>query len=139
MTRAAIICDSALRFGPPLEHQILAPSHSLCDCSPMAHIDWTECALIETVPGKRGGKPVIKGTRLTPEDLLTNREQGVDWRSDLGRGLLLVMRSKLKTREQNDADTVIESVNASILASMQTASSRPAKAAVQGVTQSKNE
>jgi uncharacterized protein (DUF433 family) len=35
--------------------------------------------LIETVPGKRGGKPVIKGTRLRPEDLLTNREQGIEW------------------------------------------------------------
>ncbi len=45
----------------------------------MEHIDWTACALIETVPGKRGGKPVIKGTRLTPEDLLTNRAQGGDW------------------------------------------------------------
>jgi uncharacterized protein (DUF433 family) len=45
----------------------------------MEQIDWTECALIETVPGKRGGKPVIKGTRLRPEDLLTNREQGIDW------------------------------------------------------------
>jgi len=45
----------------------------------MEHIDWTECALIETVPGKRGGKPVIKGTRLRLEDLLTNREQGIKW------------------------------------------------------------
>jgi uncharacterized protein (DUF433 family) len=45
----------------------------------MEHIDWTECALIETVPGKRGGKPVIKGTRLRAEDLLTNREQGIEW------------------------------------------------------------
>ena len=55
------------------------PGHSLCYYPAVEHIDWTECALIETVPGKRGGKPVIKGTRLTPEDLLTNREQGVDW------------------------------------------------------------
>jgi uncharacterized protein (DUF433 family) len=45
----------------------------------MEHIDWTERALIETVPGKRGRKPVIKGTRLHPEDLLTNREQGIEW------------------------------------------------------------
>jgi len=45
----------------------------------MKHIDWTECSLIETVPGKRGGKPVLKGTRLRPEDLLTNREQGIEW------------------------------------------------------------
>jgi uncharacterized protein (DUF433 family) len=45
----------------------------------MEHIDWTQCALIETAPGKRGGKPVIKGTRLRPEDLLINREQGIEW------------------------------------------------------------
>ena len=62
-----------------MARRILAPGHSLRYYSPMAHIDRTECGLIETVPGKRGGKPVIKGTRLTPEDLLTNRAQGVDW------------------------------------------------------------
>jgi uncharacterized protein (DUF433 family) len=50
-----------------------------CQAAIMEHIDWTECALIKTVPGKRGGKPVIKGTRLRPEDLLTNREQGIEW------------------------------------------------------------
>jgi uncharacterized protein (DUF433 family) len=50
-----------------------------CYIRAMRHIDWTECALIETVPGKRGHKPVLKGTRLRPEDLLTNREQGIEW------------------------------------------------------------
>src|SRR5271166_5664266 len=61
--------SSASRDIRPLERYIRA----------MKHIDWTECALIETVPGKRGGKPVLKGTRLRPEDLLTNREQGIEW------------------------------------------------------------
>jgi uncharacterized protein (DUF433 family) len=42
-------------------------------------IDWTECALVETVPGRMSGQPVIKGTRLRPQDLLINREQGIDW------------------------------------------------------------
>ena len=42
-------------------------------------IDWKQCAVIETVPGRMGGQPVIKGTRLRPQDLLTNREQGIDW------------------------------------------------------------
>jgi uncharacterized protein (DUF433 family) len=41
--------------------------------------DWTSCAAIETVPGKLSGAPVIKGTRVRPEDLLINREQGVAW------------------------------------------------------------
>jgi uncharacterized protein (DUF433 family) len=45
----------------------------------MKHIDWTQCPLIETMPGKVADKPVIKGTWLTPEDLLINREQNVDW------------------------------------------------------------
>jgi uncharacterized protein (DUF433 family) len=45
----------------------------------MIKIDWKECAEIETVPGKMSGKPVLKGTRLRPQDLLVNRDQGIDW------------------------------------------------------------
>jgi uncharacterized protein (DUF433 family) len=47
----------------------------------MKHIDWTECALIETVPGRVGGQPVLRGTRLRPQDLLINRAEGIDWLS----------------------------------------------------------
>lgn len=46
-------------------------------------INWEECAAVETVPGKMSGKPVIRGTRVRPEDLLMNRDQGVEW---LARG-----------------------------------------------------
>ena len=45
----------------------------------MKHIDWTECELIEIVPGKMSGQPVLRGTRVRPRDLLINREEGVDW------------------------------------------------------------
>jgi uncharacterized protein (DUF433 family) len=45
----------------------------------MNHIDWTECALIETVPGKMVGQLVLRGTRVRPRDLLINREEGVGW------------------------------------------------------------
>ena len=55
----------------------------------MEHIDWTECALIETVPGKRGGKPVIKGTRRRPDDLFVNREQGIEWLAGNHGGITL--------------------------------------------------
>ena len=48
----------------------------------MEHIDWTECALIEAVPGKMSGAPVLRGTRVRPEDLVINRDQGVDWLAD---------------------------------------------------------
>ena len=52
-----------------------------CYISAMQHIDWTECALIERVPGRVGGQPVLRGTRLRPQDLLINRDEGIDWLS----------------------------------------------------------
>jgi len=36
----------------------------------MTSIDWTECDLIEIVPGKMSGAPVPRGTRVRAEDLL---------------------------------------------------------------------
>ena len=48
----------------------------------MIDIDWTECTLIETVPGKMSGVPVLGGTRVRPEDLLVNRDEGIDWLVD---------------------------------------------------------
>lgn len=45
----------------------------------MKHIDWTKCSLIETVPGRMSGQPVLRGTRVRPQDLLINREEGVEW------------------------------------------------------------
>jgi uncharacterized protein (DUF433 family) len=45
----------------------------------MTKLNWSECAAIETVPGKMSGQPVIRGTRVRPSDLLVNRDQGVPW------------------------------------------------------------
>ena len=39
-------------------------------------MDWTGCDLIEQVPGKMGGRPVIKGTRIEPETIITDFELG---------------------------------------------------------------
>ena len=39
-------------------------------------MDWLECEEIEAVPGKMGGRPVVKGTRLEPELILTEEEYG---------------------------------------------------------------
>ncbi len=30
-------------------------------------IDWTVCELIESVPGKVSGRPVVRGTRILPD------------------------------------------------------------------------
>jgi uncharacterized protein (DUF433 family) len=39
-------------------------------------IDWIKCAEIEAVPGKMGGRPVIKGTRIEPETIVQDFELG---------------------------------------------------------------
>ena len=33
---------------------------------------WLDCKVIEQIPGKVSGAPVIKGSRVRPEDLLNN-------------------------------------------------------------------
>jgi uncharacterized protein (DUF433 family) len=39
-------------------------------------IDWTGCPLVEVVPGKVSGVPLLKGTRLPAETVLSNYESG---------------------------------------------------------------
>ena len=45
----------------------------------MTEIDWSKCADVESVPGKVSGAPVIKGSRVRPEDLIVNRTEGEAW------------------------------------------------------------
>ena len=42
-------------------------------------MDWTQCAVVEIVPGKVSGAPIIKGTRVRPDDLVVNRTMGEEW------------------------------------------------------------
>ncbi len=39
-------------------------------------IDWMECELIESVPGKVSGKPVVRGTRIMPDAIAGSYELG---------------------------------------------------------------
>ena len=39
-------------------------------------MNWLECDEIEAVPGKMGGRPVIKGTRIEPETVIMDEEYG---------------------------------------------------------------
>ena len=41
-----------------------------------SHIDWTECELIECVPGKVSGKPVVGGTRIMPDAIVGSYDLG---------------------------------------------------------------
>jgi len=39
-------------------------------------IDWTACELIECVPGKVSGRPVVGGTRIMPDGISNSYELG---------------------------------------------------------------
>ena len=39
-------------------------------------MDWTGCDVIEQVPGKVGGRPVVKGTRIEPDVILIDEQFG---------------------------------------------------------------
>ncbi len=42
-------------------------------------MDWTDCPMVEVVPGKLSGAPVIVHSRVRPEDILANRDEGAEW------------------------------------------------------------
>ena len=39
-------------------------------------MDWTDCDIVERVPGKMAGEPVIKGTRVLVQTIIDNYEGG---------------------------------------------------------------
>ena len=39
-------------------------------------IDWTGCELIERVPGKVSGRPVVRGTRIMPDPIVSSYDLG---------------------------------------------------------------
>jgi uncharacterized protein (DUF433 family) len=42
----------------------------------IAEIDWTECELIEQVPGKVSGRPIVRGTRILPDAIVNSYDAG---------------------------------------------------------------
>ena len=48
----------------------------MADVETDVEIDWTACELIERVPGKVSGKPVVRGTRILPDAIVGSFELG---------------------------------------------------------------
>ena len=42
----------------------------------VSDVDWTACELIEQVPGKVSGRPVVRGTRIMPEPIVSSYDLG---------------------------------------------------------------
>ena len=41
-----------------------------------SEIDWMACELIEQVPGKVSGQPVVRGTRILPDAIVNSYDLG---------------------------------------------------------------
>jgi uncharacterized protein (DUF433 family) len=41
-----------------------------------AEVDWMACELIEQVPGKVSGRPVVRGTRIMPDPIVNSYDLG---------------------------------------------------------------
>ncbi len=39
-------------------------------------VDWTVCELIEVVPGKVSGRPIVRGTRILPDAIVDSYDLG---------------------------------------------------------------
>jgi uncharacterized protein (DUF433 family) len=39
-------------------------------------VDWTQCELIEQVPGKVSGRPIVRGTRILPDAIVNGYDAG---------------------------------------------------------------
>lgn len=39
-------------------------------------IDWTQCELIESIPGKVSGRPIVRGTRILPDAIVSSYDSG---------------------------------------------------------------
>lgn len=39
-------------------------------------VDWTACELIEQIPGKVSGRPIVRGTRILPDGIVNSYDMG---------------------------------------------------------------
>jgi uncharacterized protein (DUF433 family) len=48
----------------------------------ISEIDWMACELIEQVPGKVSGRPVVRGTRIMPDSIANSHDLRRQHRGD---------------------------------------------------------
>jgi uncharacterized protein (DUF433 family) len=41
-----------------------------------SYIDWTGCELVERIPGKVSGRPIVRGTRILADTIVQDAELG---------------------------------------------------------------
>ena len=68
-----------------------------------SQIDWMACELIEAVPGKVSGKPVVRGTRIMPDAIANSFELG-DTVEDIHEGFPTLSIDQIRRLIQFAAD-----------------------------------
>ena len=58
-------------------------------------IDWMACELIESVPGKVSGRPVVRGTRVLPDAIVGSYDLG-ETIDELREGFPSLSESQIK-------------------------------------------
>ena len=43
---------------------------------PDSYVDWTGCELVERIPGKVSGQPIVRGTRILADTIVRDYELG---------------------------------------------------------------
>jgi uncharacterized protein (DUF433 family) len=59
-------------------------------------IDWSECGLVERIPGKQGGVPLIKGTRIPAQQIVEEHELGSTVK-EIAENYPSITRDQIKT------------------------------------------
>src|ERR1039457_492074 len=47
-----------------------------CMANTDCYIDWTGCELVERIPGKVSGRPIVRGTRILADTIVQDAELG---------------------------------------------------------------
>lgn len=58
-------------------------------------IDWMACELIESVPGKVSGRPIVRGTRILPDAIVNSYDMG-DSVEDLMEGFPALTAAQIR-------------------------------------------
>jgi len=67
----------------------------MANAGTVLQIDWMACELIEAVPGKVSGRPVVRGTRILPDAIVGSYELG-ETIAELREGFPSLSESQIK-------------------------------------------
>ncbi len=45
-------------------------------------MNWTDCPVVEVVAGRMSGAPVLRHSRVRPQDLIENLDEGPEWMAE---------------------------------------------------------